>query len=56
MTFKKLARLVPHVLPVAGCILVSAAAFTFALWSGLLVAGIGCWLIEVNVEAERRRR
>ncbi len=46
----------PFALHILGCILIAAAAFTVALWAGLLVSGIACWVVEWNIEAEGRRR
>lgn len=53
MIYRKLVKLVPYVLPVFGCILVSAAAFVVALPLGLLVAGIGAFFMEWRIDAER---
>ncbi len=56
MTFKKLAWLTPYVLPVAGCILFAAAAFTIALPLGLAVSGAAAFFMEWRVDAERSLR
>jgi len=56
MTVKKLMKLVDYVLPVSGCILVSAAAFVVWLPLGLLAAGVACWCFEGYTEWEGRKR
>lgn len=56
MTFRQLSKLLPFVLPVLGCILIAAAAFTVALWAGLLVSGVAAFFMEWRVDAERSQR
>lgn len=56
MTFKRLAWLTPFVLPVAGCILIASAAFTVALWAGLLASGVAAFFLEWRIDAERSQR
>ncbi len=56
MIRRVLPALAPFVLPGLGCILIAAAAFAVALWTGLLVSGIACWVMDWNIEAERRNR
>lgn len=46
----------PFVLPVSGCILISASAFVVALPLGLLVSGIAVFFIEWRMSAERQDR
>lgn len=56
MTLKRLAWVLPYLLPLLGCILVSAAALVVALPLGLLVSGVACWVAEWHIETERRKR
>lgn len=56
MTFKRLAWVLPYLLPVVGCILISAAAFVVALPLGLVVAGVGAFFMEWRIDAERTKR
>lgn len=56
MTFKRLAWLVPFVLPVLGCILISTAAFFTDPRLGYLVAGVAVFFLEWRIDAERSQR
>ena len=53
MTLKALAWLVPFLLPIAGCILMSTAAYLVAPALGLLVAGASMFFMEWRADAEK---
>lgn len=43
------------VLSVAGFGLLTAAAFTYTTWSGLVAAGVSCLLLDLTTEKPRQR-
>lgn len=56
MRLAQLRWLVPFILPVLGCILIAAAAFTIATALGLLVSGIAAFALEWRIDAEKEQR
>lgn len=56
MTFKRLAKLGPFLLPLLGCILISTAAFLTDPRLGFAVAGVAAFFTEWRIDAERSQR